>query len=87
MRTLLILLILLVQYYNLFAEVKVLTVFGFDWHEPAAWTPMGVPTAADTVEIYGYTFIKFDSTARAKHVFIGVNGELEIKRLKCKVSY
>ena len=62
------------------AQVKTLSLPGFEWHEPTAWSPIGVPTASDSVIIGGETFIQSDSLARALHVTITAEGQLLIKR-------
>ncbi len=73
--------VLLIMYStSLLCQTKHLVQPGFDWHEPTAWSPQGVPTANDSVIIGGYTFIKPDSTARAKYLEITNIGNLEIQR-------
>ncbi len=61
-------------------QVKTLSQPGFQWHEPTAWIPIGVPTANDSVVIGGLTFIMPDSTGLAKYVHVTAGGELDIQR-------
>lgn len=78
-RSNLLLLCCLFSLYSL-AQVKNLNVPGFQWHEPTAWAPPGVPTVNDSVIIDGLTFIMPDSVAYAKFVYVGPIGSLEIER-------
>ncbi len=72
--------ILLASQFGLLSQVKFLTLPGSQWHEPSAWSPMGVPTANDSVLINGPTFVMSDSAAYARYVFVGPIGSLEIQR-------
>lgn len=65
---------------DLASQVRTLVQPGFQWHEPTAWSPIGVPTASDSVIIGGPTFIMPDSLGRAKFVFIHPSGSLDIQR-------
>ncbi len=62
------------------AQVKNFVLPGEQWHNAAAWSPMGVPTMNDTVTIHVELIIKPDSAARAKYVFIGPSGNVDIQR-------
>ena len=74
-------LIILMLPISIMAQVKILQQPGFQWHEPSAWSPIGVPTANDSVIISGDTFIMPDSIARARFVQINDGlGQLEIQR-------
>ena len=64
----------------LLGQWKVIGVAGTDWHAPAHWVPAGMPTANDSVLVFGPAFIRPDSTARALHVSVDETGILEIER-------
>jgi len=64
----------------LFGQWKVIGVSGTDWHTAGHWSPVGIPTANDSVLVFGPAFIRPDSTARALHVSVDENGILEIQR-------
>lgn len=62
------------------AGVKHLTIPGEHWHTPSAWSPIGVPTANDSVIIGGEVYVEPDSTALAMHVTVLEQGWLVLER-------
>ncbi|MDG2450175.1 MAG: hypothetical protein P8M34_11075, partial [Saprospiraceae bacterium] len=64
----------------LIGQWKVIGVSGTDWHTAGHWVPVGIPTANDSVLVFGPAFVRPDSTARALHVSVHETGILEIER-------
>ena len=65
--------------HGLMAQFKIQTDIG-NWHDPAIWTPPGVPISNDSVFIFTNIIISPDSNAFAKYVYAYPGGIINIER-------